>query len=205
MGYIVVGLFAFQPIALAGSLYQMVNHGVASAGLFLIVGMLYERLHTRNLNEFGSLAKSVPMMAIAFMIMTLSSVALPGTNGFVGEFTILLGTFQQSAVLAGICGLGVIFGAVYSLKAFQKVMLGPSNVKGHGHAAHGHDDHSGHGHHEEPAHVAVTHDMNAKEITAMALLALFVFAVGFFPETFFAPSRIALETLSQSLTASVAP
>jgi len=205
MGYIVVGLFAFQPIALAGSLYQMVNHGIASAGLFLIVGMLYERLHTRNLNEFGSLAKSVPMMAIAFMIMTLSSVALPGTNGFVGEFTILLGTFQQSAILAGICGLGVIFGAVYSLKAFQKVMLGPSNVQGHGHAAHGHDDHAGHGHHEEPAHVAVTHDMTAKEITAMALLAVFVFAVGFFPEIFFGPSRVALETLSQSLTGPVAP
>jgi NADH-quinone oxidoreductase subunit M len=204
MGYIVVGLFSFNTIAISGSLYQMVNHGIASAGLFIVVGMLYERLHTRDLNKFGQLAKSVPMMGIAFMIMTLSSVALPGTNGFVGEFTILLGTFQQSALLAGLCGLGVIFGAVYSLKAFQKVMLGPSNVEVHGdhghHDAHGHDAHDDHGHgHGEETFPVVTHDMNGKEIAAMALLAVFVFVVGFFPETFFGPSRVALENLSQTL------
>ena len=203
MGYIVVGLFSFNTVAIAGSLYQMVNHGIASAGLFIVVGMLYERLHTRDLNKFGSLAKSVPMMAVAFMIVTLSSVALPGTNGFVGEFTILLGTFQQNATLAILCGLGVIFGAVYSLKAYQKVMLGPSNVEGHGleaHAVHGHDDHGhgGHGHGVE-THAPVTHDMTTKEILAMALLAVFVFVVGFFPETYFGASKVALETLSQAL------
>ncbi len=197
MGYIVVGLFSFNTIALAGSLYQMVNHGIASAGLFIVVGMLYERLHTRDLNKFGSLAKSVPMMAVAFMIMTLSSVALPGTNGFVGEFTILLGTFQQNAWLAGLCGLGVIFGAVYSLKAYQKVMLGPSNVEGHG--DHGHSAEAHHGHGQAETHTPVTHDMTTREIIAMALLALFVFVVGFFPETYFGASRVAIETLSQAL------
>lgn len=200
MGYIVVGLFSFNTIALSGSLYQMVNHGIASAGLFIVVGMLYERLHTRDLNKFGQIAKSAPMMAVAFMIMTLSSVALPGTNGFVGEFTILLGTFQQSIILAGLCGLGVIFGAVYSLKAYQKVMLGPSNVEGHGHnASHAHDDH-GHGHGEE-TFAKVTHDMTTKELIAMSLLTVFVFVVGFFPETFFGASKVSLEALATALGA----
>lgn len=209
MGYILVGLFAFEPIALSGSLYQMINHGISSAGLFLIVGFLYERLHTRNLNEFGALAKTVPLMAIAFMIMTLSSVALPGTNGFVGEFTILLGVFQMNPVMAGLCGLGVIFGAVYALKAYQKVMLGPSStgvtpvtpMPGHGH-----DDHHGHGHADSHGsaghggdHGHALSDLNTNEIVAMGLLALFVFTVGFFPETFFGNSRVSLEALNQYL------
>lgn len=208
MGYILVGLFAFNSIAVSGALYQMVNHGISAAGLFLVVGFLYERLHTRDLNKFGALAKTVPLMAIAFMIMTLSSVALPGTNGFVGEFTILLGTFQTNPVIAGVCGLGVIFGAVYALKAFQKVMLGPSTtgptpvtpMPGHGHGHHdsghhdsGHDDHGSHDH----AH-ALT-DLNRKELAAMVLLAAFVFTVGFFPETYFGPSRASLEALNQFL------
>lgn len=202
MGYILVGLFSFNAIALSGSLYQMVNHGISSAGLFMIVGFLYERLHTRDLNEFGALAKSVPLMAIAFMIMTLSSVALPGTNGFVGEFTILLGVFQQSPVMSGVCGLGVIFGAVYALKAYQKVMLGPSStgvtpvtpMPGHGHD-HGHDHTETHG--GDHGHKIL--DLNRNEITAMALLAVFVFTVGFFPETFFGNSRVSLESLNQFL------
>jgi NADH-quinone oxidoreductase subunit M len=204
MGYIVVGLFSFNTLAIAGSLYQMVNHGIAAAGLFIVVGMLYERLHTRDLNKFGQIAKSAPMMAVAFMIMTLSSVALPGTNGFVGEFTILLGTFQQSMVLAGICGLGVIFGAVYSLKAYQKVMLGPSSVETHGalhadhHADHHSDHHDGHG---EETFAVVTHDMTTKEIIAMSLLSIFIFVVGFFPETFFGASKVSLEALATALGA----
>lgn len=214
MGYILVGLFAFDSVALAGSLYQMVNHGISSAGLFLIVGFLYERLHTRDLNQFGALAKTVPLMAIAFMIMTLSSVALPGTNGFVGEFTILLGVFQKNAMIAGLSGLGVIFGAVYALKAYQKVMLGPSStgvtpvtpMPGHGH-----DDHHGHavhggGHgaaHDDHAH-ALT-DLNQTELVAMILLAVFVFTVGFFPETFFAPSRTSLEALNNFLVSRLTP
>lgn len=180
MGYIIVGLFSFNQIALAGSLYQMINHGVSAAGLFLIVGFLYERLHTRDLNHFGSLAKTVPLMAIGFMIMTLSSVALPGTNGFVGEFTILLGAFQTSPVIAGISGLGVIFGAIYALKAYQKVMLGPES--GHGHGDHG------------------LHDLNSKELTAMILLAVFVFVVGFVPHSFFGDSKATLEALSKLLS-----
>ena len=177
MGYIMVGLFAFQKVAIAGSLYQMINHGISAGGLFLVVGFLYERLHTRNLEEFGGLAKVVPVMAIGFMIMTLSSVALPGSNGFVGEFPILLGAFQVHPMYVLFAGTGVILGAVYALKAYQMVMLGPQTRS---------DLHE-------------LHDLNAKEIIAMAILTVFVFGIGFFPKAFFGKSDATLETYSTTL------
>lgn len=177
MGYIMVGLFAFNKVAFAGSLYQMINHGISAGGLFLVVGFLYERLHTRNLEEFGGLAKVVPLMAIAFMIMTLSSVALPGSNGFVGEFPILLGAFQTNPIFVVFAGTGVIFGAVYALKAYQMVMLGPQTRTDLDHL----------------------HDLNAKEIIAMAVLTLFVFGIGFFPKAFFWKSDAALDNYSNNL------
>lgn len=178
MGYIMVGLFSFQKVAIAGSLYQMINHGISAGGLFLIVGFLYERLHTRNLEEFGGLAKIVPLMAISFMVMTLSSVALPGSNGFVGEFTILLGAFQVQPWFVLFAGTGVILGAIYALKAYQMVMLGPQTTK--------HD-------------VSHLHDLNMKEVIAMSVLALFVFGIGFFPRTFFWKSDATLENYGNSV------
>ena len=177
MGYIMVGLFSFQKIALAGSLYQMINHGISAGGLFLIVGFLYERLHTRNLEDFGGFAKTVPLMAIAFMIMTLSSVAIPGSNGFVGEFTILLGAFQGSPYFALFAGTGVIFGAIYALRAYQMVMLGPQTRTDLGHL----------------------HDLNNKEIISMIALAVLVFGIGFFPKTFFWKSDATLDAYAHGL------
>ena len=125
MGYVILGLFSLNSLSVSGSVYQMLNHGVSTGGLFLLIGMIYERRHTRELKEFGGVARVMPLFAIAFLIMTLSSVALPGTNGFIGEFLILLGSWQTNPGLAAIAALGVIFGAVYMLYAFQKVMLGP--------------------------------------------------------------------------------
>jgi NADH-quinone oxidoreductase subunit M len=183
MGYIMVGLFSFNKIALAGSLYQMINHGISAGGLFLIVGFLYERLHTRNLEEFGGLSKTVPLMAIGFMIMTLSSVALPGSNGFVGEFPILLGAFQIHPFYVLFAGTGVILGAVYALKAYQMVMLGPQTRKDLDHL----------------------HDLNKKEIIAMIVLAVFVFGIGFFPKSFFGKSDATLEYYSNALISKVSP
>lgn len=177
MGYIMVGLFSFNKIAIAGSLYQMINHGISAGGLFLIVGFLYERLHTRNLNEFGGLSKIVPVMAIAFMVMTLSSVALPGSNGFVGEFPILLGSFQTHPWMVLFAGTGVILGAVYALKAYQLVMLGPVTRTDLDHL----------------------HDLNWREVVAMSVLTLFVFGIGFFPKTFFGKSDATLNMYSDSL------
>lgn len=177
MGYILIGLFSFQKLAIAGSLYQMINHGISAGGLFLIVGFLYERLHTRNLEEFGGLAKSFPLMAIGFMIMTLSSVALPGSNGFVGEFPILLGAFQVRPVFVLFAGTGVILGAIYALKAYQLVMLGPRTR----------------------TDLDQLHDLNAKEIIAMIILTIFVFGIGFFPKTFFWKSDASLENYGNTL------
>ena len=177
MGYIMVGLFSFQKIAIAGSLYQMINHGISAGGLFLIVGFLYERLHTRNLNEFGGLSKVVPLMAIAFMVMTLSSVAIPGSNGFVGEFPILLGAFQVQPMYVLFAGTGVILGAIYALKAYQMVMLGPVTRTDLGHL----------------------HDLTKKEIITMSVLTLFVFGIGFFPRTFFGKSEATLDSYSNTV------
>ncbi len=178
MGYIVVGLFSFQKVAIAGSLYQMINHGISAGGLFLIVGFLYERLHTRNLTDFGGLSKTVPLMAIAFMIMTLSSVALPGSNGFVGEFPILLGAFQVEPMFVLFAGTGVILGAVYALKAYQLVMLGPQTRTDLDHL----------------------HDLNTREVIAMTVLAFFVFGIGFFPKTFFGKSDASLYQYTSTLS-----
>lgn len=181
MGYIMVGLFAFNKVAFAGSLYQMINHGISAGGLFLVVGFLYERLHTRNLEEFGGLSKIVPLMAIGFMIMTLSSVALPGSNGFVGEFPILLGAFQTKPMFVLFAGTGVILGAVYALKAYQMVMLGPQTRSDLDHL----------------------HDLNLKEIIAMIVLTIFVFGIGFFPKTFFWKSDATLEQYSNTILTKV--
>jgi NADH-quinone oxidoreductase subunit M len=103
----------------------MLNHGISTGALFLLVGMIYERRHTREISEFGGITKVMPLFAVAFLIVTLSSVALPGTNGFVGEFLILLGTWKASQWTAVVAGTGVIFGAVYMLWMFQRVMFGP--------------------------------------------------------------------------------
>jgi len=125
MGYVILGLFSLNAVGVSGAMYQMLNHGVSTGALFLLVGMIYERRHTREIAEFGGITKVMPLFAIVFMIITLSSIALPGTNGFVGEFMILLGTWKSSAWVAALAGTGVIFGAVYMLWMFQRVMFGP--------------------------------------------------------------------------------
>ncbi|MEN9722940.1 MAG: dehydrogenase subunit [Pseudomonadota bacterium] len=125
MGYVVLGLFSLNTVGVSGSIYQMLNHGISTGALFLLVGMIYERRHTREISEFGGITKVMPLFAVSFLIITLSSIALPGTNGFVGEFLILLGTWKYQPVLAAVAGTGVIFGAVYMLWMFQRVMFGP--------------------------------------------------------------------------------
>ena len=124
LGYVMLGIFAFNMQGLEGGIYQMLNHGVSTGGLFLIVGMIYERRHTRMIADFGGLSKVMPRLAVFFMIVTLSSIALPGTNGFVGEFLILLGAFRSNMLYGVLAATGVILGAVYMLWMFQRVMFG---------------------------------------------------------------------------------
>jgi len=124
LGFVVLGIFALNNQGMQGGLLQMINHGLSTSGLFLIVGMLYERRHTRRIKDFGGLAKSVPVLTTFFMIITLSSIGLPGLNGFVGEYLILVGTFLQNKAFAVVAAAGVVLAAVYMLLMFQRVMFG---------------------------------------------------------------------------------
>jgi NADH-quinone oxidoreductase subunit M len=125
LGYVLMGLFAFTQAGLRGSVLQMVNHGLSTGLLFLLIGMIYERRHTRMLDQYGGIAKVMPLFALFFTIAVLSSVGLPGLNGFVGEYLILLGSFQSQPWIASFAVLGVIFGAVYLLMATRKLLYGP--------------------------------------------------------------------------------
>lgn len=125
MGFIILGLFSFNLISIEGSIIQMINHGISTGGLFLCVGILYNRRHTRLMSEFGGIAQNMKRYAVLTIIIVLSSAGLPGLNGFVGEFTILLGTFKENVMLAAIGCVGVILGTVYLLIMVQKVFFGP--------------------------------------------------------------------------------
>ena len=129
MGYILAGAFSGNQEGVSGSYIQMVNHGISTGLLFLLVGMIYDRTHTRKLEDYQGLAKLSPFFAICFMIATLSSVGLPGTNGFVGEFLILMGIYMKSPVIAIFAVTGVIFGAVYMLHLYKKVFWGEPSQK----------------------------------------------------------------------------
>jgi NADH-quinone oxidoreductase subunit M len=123
LGFVVLGIFVFNPTAMEGAIYQMLNHGVSTGMLFLVCGMLYDRRHTYDMKEFGGLAKSMPVLCGFFLFVCLSSLALPMLNGFVGEFMILIGTFEKHPVWAAWAATGAILSAVYLLWAYQQVAL----------------------------------------------------------------------------------
>ena len=124
LGFVMLGLFTLTPQGLVGGIVQMINHGLSTGALFLVVGMLYERRHTRLIAEFGGLWKVMPQLSALFLIVCLSSVGLPGLNGFVGEFLILLGAFQVDRLAAVLATTGIIFAAVYLLWMYQRVIFG---------------------------------------------------------------------------------
>ncbi|MBN2331602.1 MAG: NADH-quinone oxidoreductase subunit M [Deltaproteobacteria bacterium] len=162
LGYVMIGLFALNMQGIEGAIYQMLNHGISTGALFLIVGMLYERRHTRMIKDFGGVAKVMPVFATFFMIATLSSVAVPGTNGFVGEIMILVGAFRSFPVFAIIAASGAILGAVYMLWMYQRVMFCPL---------------------DNPENQKLK-DLNVREIVTLLPLAVLVFVMGFFPGLF---------------------
>ena len=127
LGFIVIGTFALNTEGLTGGVLQMVNHGVSTGALFLLVGMIYERRHTREISELGGLQKPAPLLAAVFMVVMLSSVGLPGLNGFVGELLVLLGAFNAHRWWAVVAAAGVILAAVYLLWAYQRVFHGPAS------------------------------------------------------------------------------
>jgi len=129
LGFVVLGIFAFTPTALQGAIYQMLNHGVSTGALFLLVGTLYDRRHTHLIKEYGGLATPMPVLAALYLFVSLSSAGLPMLNGFVGEFLILAGTFERHTAWATWAALGVIFSSLYLLRSYQRVFFGEVTVE----------------------------------------------------------------------------
>lgn len=125
MGFVTMGIFVANVEGVQGAMYQMLSHGIVSAALFLCVGVVYDRLHTRSLNAYGGIVGNMPRYAVVFMILLLGSVGLPGTSGFVGEFLALLGAFKFNTWVAALAGLGVVLGAAYMLRLYRQVIFGP--------------------------------------------------------------------------------
>lgn len=129
MGFVTLGIFALNVEGLQGAMFQMISHGLISGALFLCVGVVYDRLHTREMGQYGGIVKNMPRYATIFMILMLGSVGLPGTSGFVGEFLALLGAFKASTVYATLAALGVVLGAAYMLLLYRRVVFGESHNK----------------------------------------------------------------------------
>jgi NADH-quinone oxidoreductase subunit M len=177
MGFVMLGLAALSAEGLTGSVYQMLNHGVSTGSLFLLVGMLYERRHTRLISEYGGIAKQVPWLSAAFVVVTLSSVGLPGTNGFVGEFLILSGTWlarlQGASWYSAVGATGVILGAVYMLWLVEKVFYGKIG-------------------NEENRHLP---DLSVREWFVLAPMVVLIVVMGLAPQPFLNPIRAPVERM----------
>jgi NADH-quinone oxidoreductase subunit M len=171
LGFVMLGLFALNQQGIQGGILQMINHGISTGALFLIVGFVYERRHTRELEQFGGLWKIMPLYGVLTLIVALSSMGLPGLNGFVGEFTILLGGWGAGQAggaygsywYTGLAAIGVILAAVYILYMFQKMFLGPVT----------HEENKG------------LKDLNWREIAILVPLLILIFWIGLYPQPFF--------------------
>lgn len=173
IAYVPIGIFAFNVYGLVGGFYQTLTHGVSSAGLFLLAGLIYERVSTREIGRYGGFSKTMPWCATVFFIITLSSIALPLTGGFVSEFLTLLGSYLSGKHWVWFAVGGVVLSAVYMLNVFQKVFLG-----------------------EEKNHLKTLKDLNLREITILVPLVFLVFFMGIFPNSILKYSRASLEQLS---------
>ena len=192
LGFVMLGLFALNSQGVQGAILQMVNHGISTGALFLLVGMIYEQTHTRELNVYGGLWKVTPVFAAIFLIAALSSMGLPGLNGFVGEFTILLGAWGAgtdggpygTVLYAAFSALGVIMAAIYILFMFQKMFLGPQGEVVED------AEHHGRG----------LRDLNWREIAIMVPLLILIFWIGLYPKPFFDLMAPAVDQLVGSLS-----
>jgi NADH-quinone oxidoreductase subunit M len=167
MAIVTIGLFAFNQQGIEGAMIVMLSHGLVSGALFLCVGIIYDRLHTREIARYGGLAINMPRYAVFFLLFTMASIGLPGTSGFVGEFLSLAGTYRVSTWAALICTTGIILGAAYSLYLYRRIALGDLV----------HDD------------VKAMPDVSKRELALLAPIAAVVLWMGVYPESFIAPMR----------------
>ena len=178
MAIVTVGLFAFNVQGLEGAMIVMLSHGLVSGALFLCVGVIYDRLHTREINRYGGLSINMPKYALFFMLFTMASVGLPATSGFVGEFLALSGIYQASSWVAFVAGTGVILGAVYMLYLYRRIAFGE----------------------QKNADAAAMPDLSARELVMLAPIAAAVLWMGVYPESFLAPMRQDIAALDARLS-----
>jgi len=162
LGFCTLGIFALNPAGISGSIIQQVNHGISTGMLFLIVGVVYERRHTREISEYGGLMKVMPVFTIVFLIAALSSLGMPALNGFIGEITILQGAYQMSINWAFWAAVGIALGAAYLIWLFQRTMLGEVSEKN-----------------------MKLRDLSLREIAVFAPLILWAFWIGLNPQPYF--------------------
>jgi NADH-quinone oxidoreductase subunit M len=167
MGFVTLGIFSFTEIGVQGAIFQMISHGLISGALFLIVGVVYDRMHTREIAAYGGLVGKMPVYATLFMLFTMANVGLPGTSGFVGEILTMAGAFQASTWAAFGAALGVIFSAVYMLTLYRRVMFGEMT---------------------NPALEGIQ-DVNAKELICLVPLAIGTLLLGVMPNLIFDMTR----------------
>jgi len=167
MAIVTVGLFAFNVQGLEGAVIIMLSHGLVSGALFLCVGVIYDRLHTREIYRYGALSNNMPYYALFFLLFTMASIGLPGTSGFVGEFLSLAGIYQISTTVALVCTTGIILGAAYMLYLYRRVAFGP----------------------EKNEDAQAMPDISAREWAMLAPIAAVVMWMGVYPESFLAPMR----------------
>ncbi len=182
LGFVVIGVFGLTTQGIEGGILQMVNHGISTGALFLLIGMLYERRHTRLIADFGGIAKVMPIFAFALVVVALSSVGLPGTNGFVGEFLILLGTFRTHPWIAAVATTGVIFAACYMLPMVQRVLFNRL----------------------ERDENRSLRDVNGRERLILAPLLVLILLMGVWPGPFLNRTRASVEALIEHVEARTA-
>lgn len=184
MGYVTLGLFTFNTQGMEGGILQMLNHGIITGAMFLMIGIIYERTHTRVIADYGGFAKIVPWYAGLFMVLTFASVGLPGTNGFIGEFLIIFGAFKAQKIFGILATTGIILGAGYMLWLYQRIFFQEANP-----------DYEPSGHHP-------VRDLGLREVITLIPLFVFVFWIGFHPNTFLDYMHASVEHLIQRMNMS---
>ncbi|UCD34688.1 MAG: NADH-quinone oxidoreductase subunit M [Nitrospiraceae bacterium] len=179
MGFVTLGLFAFNTQGVEGGILQMVNHGIITGALFLMIGIIYERTHTRVIADYGGFAKLVPWYAGLFIVLTFASIGLPGTNGFIGEFLIIFGALKARMLYGVLAATGIILGAGYMLWLYQRIFFQDANP-----------DYEVSGHHP-------VSDLTAREVVLLLPLFVFVFWIGFYPNTLLDYMHASVEHLIQ--------